>query len=186
MELDFWIPKLKIAFEVQGPHHFEDVSQKRIDTLKVSLTALRGIQLVALRLTELKVLGVQRVLWERTKAIDKQPFKFLRSQRQIREGLARQHTLVDAHIHRLVTRYGYSEALPRPLVEEDPNAPFARNLLSYSHVQWEETKDTLGPPRRILAVDLAEGTVLLQIGKWRQHRLLCKLRKKRPVFPTAP
>lgn len=180
LELDFWVPDLAMAFEVQGPHHYEDPHQQRLDVLKIELTTKRGVQLVALRLDEIKVGPLHRRLWLRAEELGLNPYAILHGLDRVPEGRARQHLAVDKHLAVLLAKYGHSEALPA--APPTPSDVFLQDLQRHSHLQWE-TNGVLGPPRRVLRVDVAEKTVLLQVDQWRQSWAIKKLRKRNPVFP---
>jgi hypothetical protein len=46
LELDFWLPEYKVAFEIQGPSHFENESQIKRDNIKLILCKNKGITLI--------------------------------------------------------------------------------------------------------------------------------------------
>jgi hypothetical protein len=48
LEYDFYIPEYQIAFEIQVPHHYEDISQIERDNLKKNLSEKNGIFLFCL------------------------------------------------------------------------------------------------------------------------------------------
>ncbi len=45
MEYDFYLPNLKIAFEIQGQHHYDDISQIDRDNLKFKLSEFYNVAL---------------------------------------------------------------------------------------------------------------------------------------------
>ena len=61
LEIDFFIPHIKIAIEIQGPHHYDDVVQIKKDKLKRTLLEKHGVKLI-----ELSVFSVSpQYLWRK-------------------------------------------------------------------------------------------------------------------------
>jgi hypothetical protein len=46
LELDFYIPSVKVAFEIQGEHHYLKEEQKKRDLIKIKLCRNKGIKLL--------------------------------------------------------------------------------------------------------------------------------------------
>jgi len=62
LEYDFYIPRLKIAFEIQGQHHYDDTYQKYKDQLKQKLSVENGIALFAFSIFQLRPSNIRRKL----------------------------------------------------------------------------------------------------------------------------
>ena len=48
LELDFYMPTMKLGIEIQGPTHYEDLAQQERDRLKRELCKENGIDLIEL------------------------------------------------------------------------------------------------------------------------------------------
>lgn len=111
LELDVYLPKLKLAFEVQGPHHFKDAAQKKRDALKVKLASVKGIKIICLRLNELRARQIWTHLHARAKELELSPWKVVQPLKDIKAGLISHHAQADAHSARLFKKYGAGPSL---------------------------------------------------------------------------
>jgi hypothetical protein len=48
LEIDFYMPSLKVGFEIQGQHHYDDKNQKNRDDIKLWLANQQGVKLLFL------------------------------------------------------------------------------------------------------------------------------------------
>jgi hypothetical protein len=53
MEYDFYIPRFEIAFEIQGPHHYDDKDQMDCDELKMKLSDEHKVRLYQVSIFQL-------------------------------------------------------------------------------------------------------------------------------------
>jgi len=54
LEYDFYIPDYKVAFEIQGPHHYDSADQIERDTLKKELSEKNGVVLFCLSIFQVR------------------------------------------------------------------------------------------------------------------------------------
>jgi len=52
LEYDFYIPKFKVAFEIQGKHHFDDMLQIEKDAIKCKISEEHSISLYPIAVTQ--------------------------------------------------------------------------------------------------------------------------------------
>jgi len=62
LELDFYLPRLRVAFEIQGPHHYGDAGQDRRDELKRELCKASDVILFCMSVIQLKPALIRRKL----------------------------------------------------------------------------------------------------------------------------
>jgi len=64
LEYDFYIPVLKLAFEIQGPTHYNDKEQIKRDFYKRKLSLLNSITLKRKDIYQLNPFSIRRLLYE--------------------------------------------------------------------------------------------------------------------------
>lgn len=62
LEYDFYIPSIKLAFEVQGQHHYNNFYQKYKDEIKKRLSDKQQIKLMTLNLVDLSPGKIKRLI----------------------------------------------------------------------------------------------------------------------------
>lgn len=89
LEIDFFLPSLNLAFEVQGPHHITDEYQMYKDSFKREVIPKRGIIFIELGMRDVKLSRLMKILKKnkiktkfRTTCLQLLPPKYLELDRQ--------------------------------------------------------------------------------------------------------
>lgn len=114
LEIDLYMPRTKIGFEIQGQHHYENYDQKQRDQLKLKLASKAGITLIVLSLSQIGPVALHKVC---KKVLYPDRLRLLHSYSA--DWVCIENYLIKPHLALLKAKYGKQECLKSHTLEHD-------------------------------------------------------------------
>jgi hypothetical protein len=119
LELDFYIPCIQVAFEIQGQHHYDSAGQIQRDTLKRELVSRHKVELFELSLLQLHPGGVRKRLLQGSKRTG----RFVDLAERVEADWQRVAKKIVAYKQTIQLAYGVNECQISPIMLRRAQAP---------------------------------------------------------------